>query len=131
MDHDQTQQLTQTVAEIAKELRGAVNELTQTTTVLRQHIGEQQSINRRRERWEGLIENRIGEQEVRHAALQASLPAKPVDANELHTDMTRVENRLHAVEDELKGISKQVWKWSGGVAAIVSGGTLIIRWVLG
>lgn len=128
---DTEAQLAQTVAEIAKDLRAACNELTQTTTVLRQHIGEVQTVNRRRDHWERSIEQRISEQEIRHAAMSARFPAKPVDAAELHQDINRVETRLAAVETEVKGISKQVWKWSGGVAAIVALAGFFFKWLLG
>lgn len=124
------EQLTQTVADTAKDLRAATIELTQTTTVLRQHISEQRAVNARRETWDREVGSRVGRLEQWSAGIDARLPGRMVDGQEIHDDIEELGERIEKIERKVDGIALQVAKWSGAIAVIVTVGTLLIRYAL-
>lgn len=117
--------------ELAKDLRAATSQLTQTTTVLQQHIVEQRGINKRMDRITGDSELRLRKMENWAAGIQERLPANLVDADEIAHDVEQIENKVARIETKLDGLALKVAKWSGGIAAMVTAGGFFFKWLVG
>ncbi|MEM9414987.1 MAG: hypothetical protein AAGA29_05845 [Planctomycetota bacterium] len=119
------------LAELMQQLRSNANllgkaqqQLTQTTTVVRQHIQEQKAINARMERMVSEQETRLRELEQWRAGIDQKLPATLVDGEELHDDMEHIRTTVD-------GLKWRIASWSGGIAVLVVIGGWVVKGVFG
>lgn len=104
------------IAALLSNQQSIIQELTETSTVVRRHIEEQRSINRRMDRLANDLETRMRQTEQEVVHIKAKLVKNPVD----HDDFDRLEEKVDSIGIKVAG-------WSGGIAALVTAGGFIFR----
>lgn len=103
-------------AELLKNQQRMMQELTETSTVVRRHVVEQETINQRTERILVDLDARVRQTETQVARIDEKLVDDPVE----HQDFQRLEEKVD-------GLGMKIASWSGGIAAIVCIGGFIIK----
>lgn len=103
-------------AELLKNQQKIMQDLTETTTVVRRHVVEQSGINERVERLVSDLDKRARQTEQQVVRIEEKLVDDPV----AHEDFKRLEGKVDLQGEEIKRLSITAAKWAGSVAAIVS-----------
>lgn len=118
-------ELVEAVQAQTKESRDISVSLTQTSTMLRNFIGEQRTQNERVNRVLDEHTNKIGDLEKFRVHVEATTPKTLLDGD-------KIEKKFKDQDDAITRIEKTIAKWGGAIALIVllaKIGPPIVQWI--